>query len=596
MVLSTRPQFHHEDFLVLLGDATEAKRGIDRTLELLGGKAVEFSPEEGPTIGPGGARGIIASIDALAASSPLQIEALRRHNEQIPLFVFPAHGESGFSPDATRVLRALGAPELAITDPGPIRTYAVSDSSLLWPFRGLRLTEEHYRVAAGVAPDSRGIDPLISSEAGCTFFRWQRGSQQVFASTTSPLEAVVAERLQDEFCPARFAALLPLMMFAKAALGDAGWRTPTPRATFMIDDPNLRFMRYGFLDYRTLVEAAKDRDLHFAIAMIPIDYKKTRQPVATFMYEHRKYMSLVLHGVEHLKLEFDREVDIDTAVATLRDGLRRMRIHHETTGVSFSPAMTFPYGECNSTWLEAMRRTGFQATFGTRTFSFNSETDMADSVETANDDFLYGMYPAEMTFQGFPIVDRFEAEEPKEDLLFHAWLGKPIVVCAHHDFFRHGMGPTLAVTDFLDRQVSPTWGNVESILNQNFQCKRSGQMREVRMFSNTITVATDGGLPISSVLKLGAGMQTQELARIDGAEVRVAHSDGLGLAVHELPGNREQLAISFEPRPSLEPIPPYRTPLKAGVRRFATEVRDRLSPLLSLGRRRGASSQRELVS
>jgi hypothetical protein len=116
MAFSHSSQFHNEDFWVLVGNGTEANRGIDKALELLGGKAVEVSPVGGlPDVPPGSARGIIASLDALAASSPALIEALRRCSKEIPLLVFPALGHAGLSHDAARVLRALGAPELAIT-------------------------------------------------------------------------------------------------------------------------------------------------------------------------------------------------------------------------------------------------------------------------------------------------------------------------------------------------------------------------------------------------------------------------------------------------------------------------------------------------
>ena len=72
--------------------------------------------------------------------------------------------------------------------------------------------------------------------------------------------------------------------------------------------------------------------------------------------------------------------------------------------------MTFPHGGCNSTWLDAMRSTGFHAAFAARALAFKPEADIHDP--------LYEMYPAEMTFHGFPIVNRFGAERPKEALLF----------------------------------------------------------------------------------------------------------------------------------------------------------------------------------
>ncbi len=402
---------------------------------------------------------------------------------------------------------------------------------------------------------------------------------------TSALEAESAGRLQNEFRPSRFACLLPLMMFARMALGDAGWRTPKLHATFMIDDPNLRFMRYGFMDYRSLVAAARDRELHFTIAMIPLDYKKTSRRVARFVADNRRHVSLVPHGVEHLKREFAREVTSEEAVAALSEALRRMRTHEEATGVSFPRAMTFPHGACNSTWLEAMRRTGFQATVATRAFPFKAETDIHDP--------LYEMYPAEMSFRGFPIINRFRAEEPKEKLLFQAWLGKPLVVYTHHEFFRNGMARTLDVSEFLDRQVNPTWGSIEVVLNGNYQWRRSGQTREVRLFSNAVTVGTDRDLPIAVVLKPGARMAAQEMARINGAEVEVAEHGELGLVVDDAAETPGQLSISFEPRRQARATQPYRTPLRAKARRLATEIRDYSSAVLPPGRRRRTRTPRE---
>ena len=334
MSCALRSPLRHEDFVVVLGDVGGAGRHIQSALELLGGRALEASSR---------ARGIIATIDALAAYSPAQLQALRKQSEQIPLFLFPARAETGISDDGSRVMHELGLPGLAIADPGPVHTYQFSDDKLVWPFCGLDMAEQHDRVVAAVAPGSGDIDPLISSERGCIFLR-RRGKPQVFVSMTSALEAESAGRLQNEFRPSRFACLLPLMMFARMALGDAGWRTPKLHATFMIDDPNLRFMRYGFMDYRSLVAAARDRDLHFTIAMIPLDYKKTSRRVARFVADNRRHVSLVPHGVEHLKREFAREVTIEEAVAALSEALRRMRTHEEATGVSFPRAMTFPHG------------------------------------------------------------------------------------------------------------------------------------------------------------------------------------------------------------------------------------------------------------
>ncbi len=463
-----------------------------------------------------GLRGIIASLDALAGGPPDEIQVVRSLNERAPLFVFPDDARNGISPDAARALSALGDVEIAPAPALGAREFSFSSDPLLWPFRGLRLIERSDRPAASVPHRDRGIDPLISSPQGPVFFGLRGGRGRVFVATTSPLEAAAAIRLRDEFRPERFAGLLPLMLFARAALGEMAWRAPRPRANFMIDDPNLRSKRYGCVDYGSLVRTAGDRGMHFTIAMSPIDYRKTRPPVARFMRENQRCISLVPHGVEHLKKEFAREVTLDSAVAVLLDGMRRLELHREATGIEFPRAMTFPHGACNPTWLEAMRRTGFAAAFAARSLAFTPEEEI--------DWPLYEMYPAEMSFRGFPIVNRFAAEKPRERLLFAAWLDKPLVIYTHHQYFRDGTGGAEELADFLARQVGPTWGGIRLVINENYQSRRSRDRDEVRSFAN---------------------------------------------------------ALEFEAGSAPSAADGYRTPLRAGVRRLATEARDRSAAVLA---------------
>ncbi len=532
---------------------------MQKALELLGGRASELDAR----LQPEGGAGTIASLEVLGEASEGDLDRLTGAAGAAPLFLHP--GRSGLSSADEAMLARLGAPELTITPPAAVEAYAFSTSDALWPFSGARLGEERPRVVAALEGQIRGVDSLIATPGGNVFLRWRRGSQDVFLTAVPLPDLGPSGKLKDEFGPTRFAALLPLLVFARAALGEAGWRTPLSGANLLVDDPNLRSHRYGFMDYPTVVEAARERELHFTIAMSPIDHGKTREPVARFVRDNSRYISLVPHGVEHLKREFERDVGPEAAVAALLDGMRRMAQHEAETGIRCPHAMTLPHGSCNATWLEAMRRTGFDATFASRSFPFKRDSEIGEP--------LYEMLPAELSYRGYPVVNRFKAEEAKERLLFEAWLGKPLVVYTHHEFFRDGMARTFEITDFLRRQVGPVWGDIQSILGANFQARTTVRGREIRAFSNAISIEADGAAPIVAVGKPHAD-PAEEGASVDGEDAPAGAGEG-GLLVTELGEGRRRLSIEFRPRDSRLDGAAYRTPRRARLRRLATETRDR---------------------
>lgn len=68
-----------------------------------------------------------------------------------------------------------------------------------------------------------------------------------------------------------FIQLLPVLQFLHKETEKIGWRYPPLRACFTLDDPNLRWPSYGFLNYRELVEQAQERAFHVALATVPLD-------------------------------------------------------------------------------------------------------------------------------------------------------------------------------------------------------------------------------------------------------------------------------------------------------------------------------------
>jgi hypothetical protein len=236
--------------------------------------------------------------------------------------------------------------------------------------------------------------------------------------------------------------------------------------------------------------------------------------------------------------------------------------------------MTFPHGVCNRTWMAAMREVGLDAAIASRAHPFASDDNI--------DNPLHELYPAELSFLGFPVVNRFKAEHPKEHLLFAAWLGKPMIVYTHHQFFREGVAAAVELARFLNRHVKPEWTDVGAILRSNYQIRRLGDATAVRVFSNRVSVSIAPASPAAAVVKPGRDFPPDERARCDGAPLDIEVLPGVGLMASVLNTGQERLEVRFGPARPYPATGTLRISPRSRLRRLATELRDQLAPTLVL--------------
>lgn len=480
-----------------------------------------------------------------------------------PVFLFPER-DIVAARDFANALRTLGI-ALEISEPRRTQEYRFEARADVAPFAGMTLREDAPRTVCAIERPVAPAIPLVSADVGCVCLRVVTGGHPVFLSFVS-LVRDRARLLKEEFHAGRFMGLLPLMLFVRSALGDAAWQTPEPRACFMIDDPNLRLRRYGRLDLRELEAAAREHDFHASIAMIPLDYRKTRPQAADLFRKHPDRLSLVMHGVDHLKREFEANVPESAAEAKLAAGIARMAAHRHATGIDHAHAMTFPHGVCSPTWLSAMRNVGLDAAIASHAHPFRNEAQIEDP--------LYECFPAETSFRGFPVVNRFKAEEAKEDLLFQSWLGKPLIVYTHHEFFRDGMDRLSEIAQFLDARVNPRWESPARILRSNYQIREEAGQVAVRVFSNRVALPAQLAEGLGSLLKPGEDFQPDERASVNGSEIALAHVPSSGLLASLGDVGAGDLDVRFGPaRQPAEPST-LRPALRSRLRRLATELRD----------------------
>jgi hypothetical protein len=514
-----------------------------------------------------GAPAAIVSLERLATLSEATRAVLV---ESGPLFLFPER-EGALARDTAFALRTVTGMALNTSESRQAREYRFEPHADIAPFVGMTLLEDAPRIVSSVERPVSPAVPLVSAEPGCVFLSTVARGHPVFLSFVT-LAHDRAGPLKKEFRAGRFMGSLPLMHFVRRALGDAAWRTPELRACFMIDDPNLRLRRYGRLDLRELEAAALEYDFHVSIAMIPLDYRKTRPGAADLFRKHPDRLSLVMHGVDHLKREFEANVPEPAAESKLALGIARMEAHRRLTGIDHAHAMTFPHGVCGPTWLSAMRNVGLDAAIASRAHPFRDEAHIADP--------LYECRPAETSFRGFPVVNRFKAEEAKEGLLFQSWLGKPLIVYTHHEFFREGVTPLVEIAKFLDARVNPRWESPAQILRSNYQVReRAGQVA-VSIFSNRVVLPAQLSERLVSLLKPGEDFQPDERASANSSEITLAHVPGIGLLASlgdMAPGD---LDVRMGPARNAAEPSSLRPALRSRLRRLATEMRDQALGLI----------------
>lgn len=555
--------------------------GMESAVQLLGASLRVVAREFDPVVlGP--SYGWLLGARTVLELSEDRLQSLKLAIRGQPVFLHPRERE-----DISRVPEALerltGCPAPA-TEGSASQTYVIARSSTvgLEPFAGTSLHEPQRRLFAATLPDEGpGWKALISGEGGSVFGRFDNGSGRLYVTTQPPLENFrLGDQLRKYFCNANFLELLPLMAFVRTALGSNGWRRPEPRAAFMIDDPNLRRHRYGWVDYRALSEAGREHNFHTIIAMSPIDARKTSAGVAQ-LFRDGLELSIVAHGVNHVRHEFDQDVMPARARSILSGGLATMDAHEQRYRVACPPVMTFPYARCSSIWLAAMRDVGMTAAINGPNLPFAVDLDVVPNVDVVRN-AAYDMLPAEMSHRGFPVISRYFANRSLGNLLFDSWLGKPLILYLHGQDLRAGLEPLRQLAEFINTQIGARWCGAGDIVASNYQIRDQGMGKAVRMFSNRISVPVDRDHALLAIVKPDAEAQGDERLWVGDAELDTVKVRRTGV-IAAVPPAAPMGSLRVVAGPRRDPLVRVSRSILAApahVRRALTELRDRGSPFL----------------
>jgi hypothetical protein len=462
------------------------------------------------------------------------------------------------------------------------------DSSLVRPLRKAILGETVAEECLLGLPDSGRV--LASAGRRPVWWRTGEGSELLCVSAYPLAELGDGEALRDYLRTGCFMELLPLLHFLGLLLDGQTQTLPSLRASFIIDDPNLHWPTYGFLKYGDLVGHASKHGYHVALATVPLDGWLIDKRAASLVRENPSVLSLLMHGNDHVAFELGRldERDAEPAIA---QALRRIAALERRSGVTVDRVMAPPHGACSEPALRAMFRLGIEAACISRPYPWR------DGLPAPTP--LAGWLPAEMVAGGLPVLPRCALSLRREELVFRALLGQPLILYGHHQDFSHGLDLFAQAADEVNSLGDVRWGSLGWIARGNYTTRRVGKTLHVGMHARHISIEVPADVRALrvQVQEPFAGPAWRELVHTGGV-TPMTFGGGWGeseLGPIDGPTRLDLTLSGDRPLNPLEVAPPALRPWPL-MRRAIVEGRDRLQPLLTAGSGRKSTKRRRSLT
>ena len=416
---------------------------------------------------------------------------------------------------------------------------------------------------------------VLASKGGAPIWAMQEsvGRQHHYVAASIP-ELNEGEALFQHFHGNQFLSMLPLLIFLRALTGDHRWEQPPLQACFMLDDPNLHWRTYGFVDFAEISAHAQTHRYHVSFATIPLDAWFVHKPTALLFQKYRDQLSLLIHGNNHIAKELARPYMDEGISRNLSQALSRIDEFERRYGVEVSKVMAPPHGACSGRALSQMAHLGFEAAC-ISSGSLRHYNEKAPWLRTL------GMKPSDIV-EGLVVFPRFRISTTcHNSILIAALLDHPIIPVGHHYDIAEGLQLFADLSGFINSLGTVHWADMKGISRSHYARRLEGNVLRVRMFTRRMEVCIPEG--INQILVERPSWQQAESMPLawkcmsDGSEWKAQLSDE---PIPVLSGKK--IEIASEP----PAVPPFDAKniknfhLWPVVRRQFTEARDRLAPVL----------------
>ena len=439
-----------------------------------------------------------------------------------------------------------------------------------WPFRNRAFDNSFASPPCPITPRS-GHEAISSVDGACTWAIGKTDGHFRYEVGTALPDIPEGGPLFKWFKGHNFIELLPLVDFLRNITGVSEYRAPRQTACVMIDDPNLHCPGYGFIKFKEIAEHARSNNYHVAFAAIPLDlYYANTEAVGIFRNAPER-LSLLIHGNNHLANELGRDYDRGQRISLISHALARVRIFEKRTGIPISRVMAAPHGTCSESMLEAMSECGIEG--GSISFGSLFKTNRGRGWVTS-----MGLDPSTIV-SGLPVFNRIHLSmDHTNEIFLAAYLNQPIIPNGHHGDLKDRYETLRAQVDVINGLTDVHWGSMQDIVGMNYLAKTDGDELKVKILSRRIILTVPPGINrvrLEESELTGPDGQSGSLYAINGNHFMAVPSES---PISASPG--DNITILFPNRNSVDfsKIPLPRTPVKAILRRIATESVDRARP------------------
>ncbi len=515
---------------------------------------------------------------ALANAFPVRFRPLVASAEtRTPLIAFESHGEQAPGGSEKRFVFKVGAHP---SEPAVAQVVQFGDAQLL--DKRLRRRSLGHRGGVASAIPTQDGDEVLASVGGVAVWVKRQESERATDIAAYPLEEITGgDVLRDHLAPGRFLGLLPLVHFLREVCVSEMWEANPPRASFIVDDPNLHWSSYGHLNYSTLVRHAREHGHHTSIAMVPLDGRYAHRRTVSLFRESRDVLSLSVHGNDHRMHELGRVGTLVDARRVVAQALRRTDSFERRTGLEVSRVMVPPYEACSPASMHAMLEVGFEAVSVTRPCPWTPLGPPHSPYAGPEADPLSGWTVANVTPEGLPVLVRRQFDE-HDDVVLRAFLNQPVVLYGHVSDLADGLDRLAEAADLVNSIAPTEWCSLADLMSRSFEWRRDGGALELRPYTRRLRVRVDPDVTEIRVMPPGSGGfgHGTELS-LEKAEYS---ADDVG-SVIVLTSDRAQptdVEIRWRPPSSVSPQAVPSPPFAPSVvlRRLLVEARDRLASIV----------------
>ncbi|EGW20751.1 hypothetical protein [Methylobacter tundripaludum] len=512
--------------------------------------------------------------------SPPGTELFSILEQLLPInFIFGA--QDGIEADGAIVIDdsadkdAAGVPRISLSSPAEpankspqIETEVefANDPDVPFPFRGRRVNTKLAQVESVLAarPDET---VLASSKRGPIWVLSKVGGVKHFRSALPLPHISTEENFNDVFNGECFLEMLVLLQFVREITANTAYQNAPLRAGFIIDDPNLHWPRYGFVDYREIIAHAQKENYHVSFATIPLDTWFTHAATADLFRANSQWLSLLIHGNDHAKKELARNYSEAMRKGLLQQAIQRIKRLERKTNIHVCRVMVPPHGACSDAMLAELSKCGFE-----------SACISTGSLRAHNQDKPWtktlGFFPAEI-IQDCPVLPRWGlTSNVKNSLLLAAYLGQPMILRGHHQDLKDGGAVFDEYARFINGLGNVFWSNMTDLSRLSYLWRMEGTTCLVKPLGRSIAFE----LPNEATK-----IVIESPESIDNCTWQTTSADGFQRKI--MSGEHLLLLKEMGSKILIERAPPSSPCVKASLkptgvplilRRLLTEARDRL--------------------